>query len=329
MIVLQKNIWNNCEAFNISDNDNFSKNPLILGKVVNVGYAFYKYKKKNTIKIKKKHSLEIVHNEDKQKFIIGLKKQYGLLKWKYNDKLYLYKRLNFLNDLKKYRKSYLTKNSLNIPLDPYSFLRKKNINKQFFKKNRNIVNQLYYNNTKWLRQKKTIKLFFLLKKKKKHIYLNKCFDVLLNYNFFSSYTDLLTFYNFFGIYKNNKKTFYNDLILIGDVIRLPFNEFFFYFKKNYFKDITFLLKQVKSKLFFFFRNKRSNKHLKQKTKNSLPKWVFKFKYYQESKFCNFEICYMTLSIIYVKKLVNHNYYNNNYICESFYLNDLYNWKYIV
>lgn len=279
---------------------------------------------------KKMHKFAELKNVElfkKNSFILGLKRRYGLLKFKYNEKLFFFKKFNYLN---KFSKKKLLPTTLYKEKDFFS-LRKKNLGKHFFKYVRKSLYPYYYNNYKWVRQKKSNKLFFELKKNKNYFFNLSVYDCLLNYSFFLSLYDLNNFNQKIGILFNfNYLTNLKQTFNVNDVISIPQNEFYFFYKKKLYKNIKYFLKQIKSKLFKYYSNKARPKAPYIFFKKGLPNWILKFKNYQQSLYKNIEICFLTLTIVYIYNVPKINYlYENDFDKMSLYMSDQYNWKYIV
>ena len=255
-----------------------------------------------------------------QNGILLFKRKYGVLKHKYDDKAYNLYKMNYMIDLKKKKTKKNTFQYLNS-------LRKKNMNKLFFKKNRiNIFKNFDY---KVLTQKKKSKVIYnLFKNKQSSLNQLTLGKLLLTQRLFSNYSDTIKFIQNGGIVINDQIITRHDKHLnVGDVIKLPHNELFFFYLTSFNLNRRKYLKMVKPRIFKLIRNKIDIN--KQATKN-FPKWTLKFFFFKETKPTNVEYDYFTLTFIVLSN--SYNIYDCNFnldIMYTMYMQRLYNWKYIV
>lgn len=193
-----------------------------------------------------------------QNNILLFKRRYGVLKHKYEDKSYNLYKMNYMLDLKKKKIKKSTFQYLNS-------LRKKNMNKLFFKKNR--INIFKNFNYKVLTQKKKSKVIYNLFKNENNspnqLTLGK---LLLTQRLFSNYSDTIKYINNGGIVINNEIVLNHDKQLnVGDVVKLPHNELFFFYLTSFNLNRRKYLKLVKPRIFKLIRNKIDIN--KQATKN--------------------------------------------------------------
>ena len=255
-----------------------------------------------------------------QNNVLLFKRRYGVLKHKYEDKSYNLHKMNYMIDLKKKKIKKSTFNYLNS-------LRKKNMNKLFFKKNR--INIFKNFNYKVLTQKKKTKVIYnLFKNKNDSLNQLTLGKLLLTQRFFPNYDDTLKFIKNGGIVVNNEITLNHDKLLnVGDVVKLPRNELFFFYLTSFNLNRRKYLKLVKPRIFKLIRNKIDIN--KQATKN-FPKWALKFSFYKETKPTNVEYDYFTFNFIILSN--SYSVYDCNFnldVMYTMYMQRLYNWKYIV
>ena len=283
---------------------------------------FFRKRKKKNFKINYEVLLfnKNVITSNNQNDVLHFKRKYGVLKYKYDDKAYNLYKMNYMIDLKRKKKKKVNFQFLNS-------LRKKNINKLFFKKNRiNIFKNFDY---KVLTQKKKSKVIYSLFKKNNLVF-NKLTlgKLLLTQRFFSTYEDAKNFIHKGGVVVNNQFVSDHNLNLnVGDVIKLPHNELFFFYLTSFNLNRRKYLKMVKPRIFKLIRNKVDIN--KQATKN-FPKWTLKFFFFKETKPTNVEYDYFTFTFVI---LTNSRFiYDCNFNLDamfSLYMYRLYNWKYIV
>lgn len=255
-----------------------------------------------------------------QNNILQFKRKYGVLKHKYDDKAYNLYKMNYMIDLKRGKKKQASFQYLNS-------LRRKNINKLFFKKNR--INIFKKFNFKVLTQKKKSKVIYnLFKNNTKFLNNVTLGKLLLTQKLFPSYSDAKVFIENGGIVINNIiVSNHNQILNAGDVIKLPHNELFFFYLTSFNLNQRKYLKMVKPRIFKLIRNKIDIN--KQATKN-FPKWTLKFFFFKETKPTNVEYDFFTFTFI----MLSNSYfiYDRNFnldIMYTLYMQRLYNWKYIV
>lgn len=144
-------------------------------------------------------------------------------------------------------------------------LRKKNMNKLFFKKNR--INIFKNFNFKVLTQKKKSKVIYnLFKNENDSLNQLTLGKLLLTQRLFSNYSDTIKFIKNGGIVVNEKTVIdHKKQLNVGDVIKLPHNELFFFYLTSFNLNRRKYLKMVKPRIFKLIRNKIDIN--KQATKN--------------------------------------------------------------
>lgn len=250
-----------------------------------------------------------------------LKRKFGLLKHKYNQKSFLLYKLNSYLDLKKNKNKKKNKNFLNI-------LKKKNTGKLFYKKNRKCILQNMTFNVN--RQFKKSKIFYSLFNKKKDPDFNRFNTViytLLSFRLFLNFKDAYKYIKEIGVWHNNclvKSPF--KILLVNDVLSLNADFYFYFYLQFMYKHLKRYFKKVKPRIFKLIRGKID---INKQSSLTYPKWVLKFSSFRDIKPFNFEY---DLSIFTFLVVLDYKYYNsihfNNNLMLSMYMYRLYNWKYI-
>mgnify|MGYP007051646365 CR=1 FL=1 len=291
-------------------------------KRMRYNYTYYNIKKpRSKLLFFNPYSYKTNNLTPTQNIILYTKRKFGLLKYRYSKKNYHLRRMSYYIDVYRQKKQKLHFH--------YHSLKKKHINKLFFKKNRgNIFENLGYNVN---RQKRKSKVAYSLFRANKPLVINmKLIDIFLNHKMFFTISDTINFIKTFGIYLNYK-TVYNPYINItkGDIIQIPMQEDPIYnmYRLIFFKKYRKYMRKIKPRIFKLMRNK-IDLH-KQATKN-IPKWILRFFAYKELYNWNIEFDTLTYTFMVIElpcRFVDYNVTNN--IMRSANMYRLYNWKYIV
>lgn len=260
--------------------------------------------------------------------IIKLKKTSSVFK-KNNDYNYLI--LNYLNII---RYNFIHNKSLDY-FDNTPFFKNFDLNKKIkliFKNNRNIL-KLFFN-LKYFRKfslsKNIISLINFKKNKMIFNLENNILNILMKSNFFLSEPDCIWFLKN-GLISVNYHTQKNPNFVISnlDIINVCSHKNYYSYYKNAFDLVLNNFFKVNLKLWSINKNKFKNFDTKKNVEN-YPKWINNYKFFKKSVDLNLEIDYLSMTIIilnYPYNFDNVSYYNLKFI--NFYLNRLYNWKYIV
>lgn len=272
--------------------------------------------------VKVKKSLKL---DNKVYNIINFKKKCSLLKKK-NDIMYV-----ILNKI-----YYSGRNEFfnNIKTDFKNFDFKKKL-KFIFKTNREILKKIY--NLKYYRNfslNKNIKNICNFSKKNNFININNnLLNILLKSDFFFSKNDCLWFLSNSLISVNSLITKDRNYILREyDIVNVFYsNKYFYYYKNclnrllNNFYKIGLKLWSINKKRF-----KPVEKTEKKTIKESYPNWLENYIFFKKDIPLHLEVDYMSMTLI----MLNYNWnFKNSDIIDykffNFYLNRLYNWKFII
>lgn len=278
-------------------------------------FKFFKKKKiKSTYLFKKNDFYEISSS-------LVLKRKFGLLKHKFNEKSFLLYKINAYLDLRKNKKKRIKEH--------FGLLKKKTMTKLFYKKVRNplFINTRYSTS----RQFKKSKILYNLYNKKNDPVLNR-FDslvyTLISLKLFANFSDSLSYIKNIGVFCNHnliKNPYF--IVNLYDIIQLNSDFKYFYYLKTMNKQLRKHFKKVKPRIFKLVRGKYD---INKQSATSIPKWVLNFKIFKELQPNNFEYDYTTLTFIMIYDFSKYQaiHYSNNYIL-SLYMYRLYNWRYIV
>jgi hypothetical protein len=251
-----------------------------------------------------------------QKSILFFKRRFGALKHSFKPKKYNLHKANFFLNLRNEQESSQNKSVV--------LLRFKKMKKMFFKINRKHILPKF----ETMRQfKKNPRIYARFSKMSSESYDLSLSSFLVRQKIFLTKHDFVSYIRING-YIYNGKVFKNQDVFLreNDVIQFPFSHTLFLpmFKKQV--DFKKYLVKIKPQLFKMMRNRFD---INKQSTTHIPKWALKFTLFQEMKATNVEFEFSTMTFIVIKNNVNFFYLANNFdINLSYYLNRLYNWKYI-
>lgn len=250
-----------------------------------------------------------------------LKRKFGLLKYRFNEKAFLLYKLSSFLDIRKDR--------LKLKKTTYKYLKKPNVTKVFFKKNReNVFMKTRFKTTRQFKKSKLLYGLFNKKNSSEYNHYNNIVYTLLSFKLFLNFKDAIKYLKSLGFYYNN---YHNhnpfQLLKMNDVFSLNADFYFYYYLKSMYKYLRKYFRKVKPRIFKLIRHKVDNN---KQSATTFPKWTLKFSSFKDHKVTNIEF---DLSILTFVVIYNFNYFSNvqfnNNMFISLYMTRLYNWRYIV
>lgn len=293
--------------------------------------------------IKNNINLKLCYKNHRASSIIIFKKNTSLFKKVFDidfsilSKISSYSKNASLNIFKNYNKNL--KNDYNINNMEPSFLKTLDLKKKIktlFNVNRKIAKKLF--NIKKIKQHaitRKLKHICNIKKRDNFINLeNSLINIIMHSDFFFSEKDCIWFIkNGFICLNSVQIENYNQLVKPYDIINLYNHDFYYIYYKNKLSSLMVNTYKINSKLWSITKNRRDSIYYRG-VKNinfteSYPNFFKNFKFFKKDVPLNLEVDYVSMTIIllyYNKNPKLFSFYNLKFF--NFYLNRLYNWKFV-
>ena len=298
----------------------FKKKPYVrFFKKSKVKVRFFKslvLKKKFYIFSKKKINYKVINLQTSQKSVLFFKRRYGVLKHLFKQKKYNLYKANFFINLRRKKKTFNSKSM--------TLLRFKKMKKIFFKINRKHILPKF---DKMRQNKKNVRIYANFHKANENSFNLAISSFFVKSRIFLSKKDFTDYIRVNGFLHNGNFYTSNDIFLNdGDIVQLNFSPILLSPLVKRHKHFKKYLSKVKPRIFKMMRNKFD---INKQSTTHIPRWVLKFTLFKEMKSTGIEFEFSSMTFIVLKKNLNFFSLATNFnINLTFYLNRLYNWKYI-